>query len=215
VDADHESRIRVIWLSQGLRPILLFSPVDRRARNVGGSDCRLAKGVQDGITSLPMSNGVTMKTIALQAGVTQATVSLSLANNPRISVATRGRIHALAKKLGYQPNPYVSTLMRVRRQGKPLGDKPVLALVCAQHTADGWRTHPSLTIRQMRDGAFERATLRGYQAQEFWLHRDGMSNERFSEMLYARGIRGLLLSPACGRRPVPRVKLGAFRGRGS
>eukprot|EP01035_Chromulina_nebulosa_P029894 gene29894-39673_t len=61
-----------------------------------------------------MSLGVTMKSIAAQAGVTQATVSMCLANNPRIPAATRERIQALAKKLGYQPNPYVSTLMRSR-----------------------------------------------------------------------------------------------------
>src|ERR1044071_1034530 len=157
-----------------------------------------------------MSNGVTMKTIAAQAGVTQATVSMSLANNPRISAATRERIQAIAKRLGYHPNPYVSTLMRIRRQGKPLKDKPVLALVCAQRTADGWRTHASLTIRQMREGAFERATFRGYRAQEFWLHRDGMSNERFSEMLYARGIRGLLLSPLAEGDPTPALHWDYF-----
>lgn len=142
-----------------------------------------------------MSIGITMKSIAAQAGVTQATVSMSLANNPRIPAATRERIQAIAKKLGYQPNPYVSTLMRLRRQGKPLKDKPALALVSAMRTADGWKNHESLTIRQMREGALERATMRGYHAQEFWLHRDGMSNERFSEMLHARGIQGLLISP--------------------
>ncbi len=142
-----------------------------------------------------MSNGITMKTIAAQGGVTQATVSMSLANNPRIPATTRERIQAIARKLGYHPNPYVSTLMRIRRQGKPLKERPVLALVCAQRTADGWRHHAAPTIRQMREGALERAMFRGYRAQEFWLHRDGMSNERFSEMLHARGIRGLLLSP--------------------
>lgn len=152
-----------------------------------------------------MSTGVTMKLIAAQAGVTQATVSMSLANNPRIPAATRERIRAVAEKLGYQPNPYVSTLMRLRRQGKPLKDKPALALVCAQHTADGWRMHGSLTIRQMREGAIERATLRGYRAQEFWLHRDGMSNERFSEMLHARGIQGLLIGPLADGDPPPQL----------
>ena len=40
---------------------------------------------------------------------------MSLANNPRIPAATRERIRAVAEKLGYQPNPYVSTLMRLRR----------------------------------------------------------------------------------------------------
>lgn len=157
-----------------------------------------------------MSNGITMKSIAVQAGVTQATVSMSLANNPRIPQVTRERIQAIATKLGYHPNPYVSTLMRIRRQGKPLKDKPALALVCAQRTADGWRNHQSLTIRQMREGALERATLRGYRAQEFWLHRDDMSNERFSEMLHARGIQGMLISPLADGDPPPALHWDYF-----
>jgi DNA-binding LacI/PurR family transcriptional regulator len=157
-----------------------------------------------------MSNGVTMKSIAAQAGVTQATVSMSLANNPRIPPATRERIQAIARKLGYQPNPYVSTLMRIRRAGKPLKDKPALALVCAMRSADGWRNHPAATIRQMREGALERTARRGYRAQEFWLHRDGMSNERFSEMLHARGIQGLLLSPLADGDPTPTLRWEYF-----
>lgn len=157
-----------------------------------------------------MSNGVTMKSIAAQAGVTQATVSMSLANNPRIPLVTRERIQAIAKKLNYHPNPYVSTLMRIRRQGKPLKDKPALALVCAQRTANGWRDHPAPTIRQMREGAFERATLRGYRAQEFWLHRDAMSNERFSEMLHARGIQAMLISPLAEGDPTPSLRWEYF-----
>jgi DNA-binding LacI/PurR family transcriptional regulator len=157
-----------------------------------------------------MSNGITMKTIAAHAGVTQATVSMSLANNPRIPRTTRERIQAIARKLGYHPNPYVSTLMRIRRQGKALKDKPALALVCAQRSVDGWRNHPAVTIRQMREGAFERATFRGYRAQEFWLHRDGMSNERFSEMLHARGIHGMVISPLAEGDPVPALHWDYF-----
>jgi DNA-binding LacI/PurR family transcriptional regulator len=157
-----------------------------------------------------MSQGITMKGIAAQAGVTQATVSMSLANNPRIPPVTRERIQAIARKLGYQPNPYVSTLMRIRRQGRPLKEKPVLALVCALHAPDGWSKHPAATIRQMREGALERATLRGYKAQEFWLHRDGMSNERFSEMLHARGIQGLLISPRPDDDPSPALRWEYF-----
>src|SRR5471032_2411909 len=157
-----------------------------------------------------MSQGITMKAIAAQAGVAQATVSMSLANNPRIPPVTRERIQAIARKLGYQPNPYVSTLMRIRRAGKPLKDKPALALVCALRTVDGWRNHAAATIRQMREGALERAALRGYRAQEFWLHRDGMSNERFSEMLHARGIQGLLLSPLGDGDPTPTLRWEYF-----
>ena len=151
-----------------------------------------------------------MKVIAEQAGVTQATVSLCLANNPRIPLGTRERIQAIAKKLGYHPNPYISTLMRIRRQGRPLVDQPLLGLVCAQRTANGWREHTAPTIRQMREGAWERVILRGYRPQEFWLHRDGMSNERFSEMLHARGIQGLLIGPLAEGDPPPALRWDYF-----
>lgn len=157
-----------------------------------------------------MSYGVTMKTVAAQAGVTQATVSMCLANNPRIPVGTRQRIQAIAQKLGYQPNPYVATLMRMRREGKPLKERPALGLVCAQRTADGWRNHPAPTVRQMREGALERAVARGYRVQECWLHRDGMSNERFSEVLRARGIQGLLVSPPAYGDPTPALRWDYF-----
>jgi DNA-binding LacI/PurR family transcriptional regulator len=133
-----------------------------------------------------------------------------LANNPRIPPATRERIQAIAKQAGYRPNPYVSTLMRIRRQGRPLKDKPVLALVCGQRMPDGWREHPAPTIRQMREGAIERATLRGYRAQEHWLHRDGMSAGRFSEMLHARGIQGMLIGPLAEGDPTPALQWEHF-----
>jgi len=150
-----------------------------------------------------MSKPVTMKTIAAQAGVTQATVSMCLANNPRIPVATRNRIRALAERLGYRPNPYVSALMRVRRRGRASNDRPVLALVNGLDREDGWRKTISLTVRQMREGAIAQAAQRGYKAEEFWLHRDGMSAERFSGMLHHRGIQGLLLGPLIVGAPPP------------
>ena len=49
-----------------------------------------------------------MKYIATQAGVSQATVSLCLANHPRIPSETREKIQAVALSLGYQPNPDVA-----------------------------------------------------------------------------------------------------------
>jgi len=150
-----------------------------------------------------MAKPVTMKTIAVQAGVTQATVSMCLANNPRIPAATRERIRAIAERLGYRPNPYVSALMRVRRFGRTSDERPVLALVNGLDAEDGWANTSSLTVRQMREGALERAALRGYRAQEFWLHRDGMSAERFSSVLHHRGIQGLLLGPLVAGAPPP------------
>lgn len=151
-----------------------------------------------------------MKSIAAQAGVTQATVSMCLANNPRIPAATRARIRAVAERLGYRPNPFVSALMRVRRQGRTHREKPVIALVNGLDSASAWRRTSPPTVRLMREGAVERAALRGYRAQEFWLHQDGMSGDRFSGMLHARGIHGLLLGPLAYGAAVPALRWEHF-----
>jgi len=151
-----------------------------------------------------------MKTIAAHAGVTQATVSMCLANNPRIPADTRTRIRTIADRLGYRPNPYVSALMRVRRQGRASNNRPVLAMVNGLDGEDGWKKTSSLTVRQMREGALAQATLRGYAPQEFWLHRDGMSAERFSGMLRNRGIQGLLLGPLTFGAPPPALNWDYF-----
>lgn len=46
----------------------------------------------------------TIKDIAVQSGVSLSTVSLVLNGNPRISPATRDRVHKTIERLGYQPN---------------------------------------------------------------------------------------------------------------
>jgi len=151
-----------------------------------------------------------MKTVATEARVTQATVSMCLANNPRIPLATRTRIQAIADQLGYRRNPYISALMRVRRQGNTPRLRPLIALVNGLDSAAAWRNSAAVTVRQMREGAIERATERGYRAEEFWLGRDGMSGERFSDVLHARGIHGLLLGPMATGLPTPRLKWERF-----
>jgi LacI family transcriptional regulator len=157
-----------------------------------------------------MGEPVTMKTIAAQAGVTQATVSMCLANNPRIPARTRARIQAMATRLGYRPNPYVSALMRVRRRGQPHRDAPVIALVNGLDRPNAWRETAPPTVRLMLEGAVERAKLRGYRTEEFWLHQDDMSPERFSGMLHARGIYGLLLGPLAYDAPTPALRWEHF-----
>lgn len=144
-----------------------------------------------------------MKDVALHAGVTPATVSLSLRNSPLISAETKERVRAAADALGYRPNPYVRALMRSRRQGQLPTHSPVLAFVTGFPTRDGWRKTPTPIFRQLYDGAKARAEFLGFSLQEFWLRDRNMTDRRFSEMLYSRGIRGVLVSPL----PSPNAQL--------
>jgi DNA-binding LacI/PurR family transcriptional regulator len=157
-----------------------------------------------------MNQRITMKTVAQHAGVTQATVSLCLANNTRIPPETRRRIREVADRLGYRPNPYVSALMRFRRQGRERQNKPVIALINALEAQAAWRKISSATVRQMRLGAIERAADRGYRAEEFWLHEQNMSPARLSDILLARGIHGVVLGPLSVGAPAPALKWEHF-----
>lgn len=137
---------------------------------------------------------VTMKDVALRAKVSVATVSKCLSGQPSIPARTREAVRRIAEAMGYRPHPYISALMQTRRKkGGIRGLQPTLAYVTAFPTENGWQREAF--FRSLHAGAQTRAETRGYVLQPYWLYRDGMTNERFSEILWARGIRGIFLSP--------------------
>lgn len=139
---------------------------------------------------------VTMRDVALRAKVSVATVSKCFGGKPSIPARTRDAVLKVAKQMGYRPHPYVSALMQIRRRRRTTShQRPTLAFVTAFDTADGWQKSTSPLVRLLFSGASERAELRGYQLSHFWLYREGMTNQRFSEMLRHRGVRGVFLTP--------------------
>lgn len=133
----------------------------------------------------------TLQDVADRAGVHRSTVALALRDNPRISAATRQRVQAIARELGYQLNPLVAALMSTRRSGNPL-KHVTLAYVTAYPTRFGWR--PEHHDRpDYFPGAEKRAADFGYKLEHFWLREPGMSPARFCDILTARGIHGLVI----------------------
>lgn len=137
---------------------------------------------------------ITMKDVAARARTSVATVSKCLHGAPSIPPRTRDRVNGIARQMGYQLHPYLSALMRNRRKrGALVAAPPTLAYVTAFPTEGGWRREAF--FQALHTGAKDRAATRGYVLQPFWLHREGMTNERFSDILWTRGIRGLLFNP--------------------
>lgn len=142
---------------------------------------------------MPRDLPPTMKDVANEAGVARSTVSLALRNDRSIPRATRSRIFAAAAKLGYKTNPLVSALMTSLHARRTRPKHTVLAYVTADPEDAPWRTYR--VFLELREGAEQRARELGYELQEMPLRAPGMTPGRFTQILRARGVIGLLIAP--------------------
>ena len=136
-------------------------------------------------------SGPTMLEVAKAAGVSKNTVSLALKGSPRISLATRERVAAIAREMGYQPNPTVAHLMAQLRRNRSHGFQATLAMINAHPTADAFRSHP--TIPHYVRGCMRRAGELGYRLDEFWMHEPKLPASRWLSIFRARNIRGIVV----------------------
>lgn len=136
---------------------------------------------------------MTLKKIAERAGVSLATVSYALRNHPKIPVATRERVQAAARALGYRPNPRVAGLMAHIRRGRTRLAGERLAFVWVHTSRAEAARQPFL--RTVHGGARERARQAGFALEEFWTADPGMTDRRLQKIIQARGIVGVVLSP--------------------
>jgi LacI family transcriptional regulator len=132
-----------------------------------------------------------MQDVAARAGVHQTTVSLALRNHPRIPAATRKRVQAVARELGYRPNPMVSALIATRHRRNAVR-QAVIAYVTADPATQGRQTG---TYMDLFTGARERAEELGYGLEHFWLGDPKLTRARFNQITATRNIHGLLLGP--------------------
>lgn len=136
---------------------------------------------------------VTLRDIAEATGVTRMAVSLALRGKPGVSEETRTKVLKVAEELGYQPDPEVAKLLsRIRSQASQ-DITSALALLTTGPSPIAWKR--SLTERKYVQGAIERAKRYGYRVEEFWLHEPGMSAGRLGNIIWSRGIEGVILAP--------------------
>lgn len=132
---------------------------------------------------------VTHRDIAMKIGCSRATVSLALSGNPRIREKVRNKIQALAKRMGYRPDPNLAELARHRFHPRSGSYRGSLAYIV--DSADTKEAPYILQTRHLKS-ARQRADERGYQVFEFDL-ADYSSSEAASRVLYNRGVRGVLI----------------------
>ncbi|MBC8008624.1 MAG: LacI family DNA-binding transcriptional regulator [Burkholderiales bacterium] len=135
-----------------------------------------------------------MSDLARIAGCSVNTISLALRDSPRISPATRERIHDLAREHGYRINPMVSALISSRRKTVPTQTIGILTKFARPFDEPAYQ--PQFYVELMR-GIRAKAAALGFSLAEFPCAQAGAPDaKRLTQILLARGIRGVLLFPS-------------------
>ncbi len=136
-------------------------------------------------------------TVAAIAGVSVMTVSRVLRNSPHVSAATRTVVLRAVRKAGYRPNPQIARLMALVRGAKRRRMHAVIGVIRDDIPDDELhdRAYQYVSIHDIR----ARAEQHGYHAEEFFLGRDGLTPARLGDILRARGVEGVIVSPQSSR----------------
>jgi len=135
----------------------------------------------------------TLRDIAKKVGVSHVTVSLALRNHPRISAERRQEILRVVKEMNYVPDPLFGKLAAYRH------NLPIEKV----HSSIAWINHweqPESLLSRFKEfqaywkGASAAAAERGYRLEEFRWSAD-LPARRFEQILFTRGIRGVLIPP--------------------
>ncbi len=148
-----------------------------------------------------MNARVTLSDIAKRASVHISTVSLALHDHPSLPPSTRQRIKSLAEEMGYRRDPELQALMAYRRSMNIRREAPPLAYITHWHTRWGWKDSPA--HEHFHLGAVHKAGELGYKVEHFWLGEPGMTARRLSDILYARGISGLIFASHVPTKTMP------------
>jgi LacI family transcriptional regulator len=143
----------------------------------------------------------TMSDVARACSVSVMTVSRALRRDEGVSAATARRVRAVARRLGYRPNPMVSALMHLR-DGRRRAAGTVIAYVAPTWGRKDWGKE--LWLKQLESGARLRAEAAGFRLERFDLGAGAGAVRTLNRILAARGIRGVVIAPF----PEPHAQLG-------
>jgi DNA-binding LacI/PurR family transcriptional regulator len=136
---------------------------------------------------------VSLRDIAAKVGVSHATVSMALRDDPEISAARRKEIRRVAESMGYRPDPLLQQLATYRKSRRTARIESCIAWL------NDWE--PPGNYHKYREyacywkGARAGAESLGFRLEEILLRNQAPSPERLVQMLLARGIRGVLIPP--------------------
>lgn len=128
---------------------------------------------------------VTLETLALAVGLDRSTVSRALRDDPKVSAATRERVQAKARELGYRPNPLMAAVGGRRIKGLGAGVTTVAYIQERRRPAVGADHFEILALLCEQSG---------YQAERFY-YAEYPSVAALQRVLVNRGIHALVIAP--------------------
>lgn len=134
-----------------------------------------------------MSGYISLRDIALRAGVSVATVSMALRNSPRISTERRAQIQQLATEMGYRPAVFLSEAMHHVRQRSIAAFRSEIAFLSDEQNPH-WPGASGKGFPKLQ--AFARQL--GYSLD--LVLRPKVTARTLRRRLKSRNIRGLLIS---------------------
>jgi LacI family transcriptional regulator len=135
----------------------------------------------------------TLRTLALELGVSRTTISEALRGSPRVRPATAERIRAAAAAAGYHHNPLAGAIMSELRRSRGELFRGVLAIVGVEEP-----DRPAYAARfygELIRGATQRAGELGFKVEPFTIDARVLPERRLNHVLQSRGIRGVMLLP--------------------
>jgi DNA-binding LacI/PurR family transcriptional regulator len=143
----------------------------------------------------PKKTVVTLRHIAERVGVSRMTVSQALRDDGRIAEATRERVRAAARELGYEPNPRLGTLMSETARTRHGVPGEPLAFMTSEPTREGWTRYDSATYANIE----QRAAEHGCRLEPWWIADPDMTPARVNRIIWSRGIRGVIIPNVSGQ----------------
>jgi len=134
----------------------------------------------------------TLRSLALELGVSRTTVSEALRGSSWVRPATAERIRAAAEAAGYRHNPLAGAIMSELRRSRGELFRGVVAIVALDEP-----DRPAYAGRfysELIRGATERAAELGFKVEHFTIGEQ-LTQRRLNQILQSRGIRGIILMP--------------------
>lgn len=122
------------------------------------------------------------------------TVSYALRNHHSIPERTAKKIQKLAEKMGYTPNPMITSLIHNLRLKRNQRQAPVIGYITSYSSSNMWWDNFSVQ-RAYYEGAKEQCLKLGFKFEHFKLSDYNMSGKQLSRVMRYRNVRGIVCAP--------------------